>query len=171
MRRSFVNEEEIGRIVDKRHFDTICKFYDDSVSSIAEVIIGGRDKFREDIRFIPPTVLRMRDTTCPLMTEELFSPILPVYAVDSYRDAVELCNAREKPLSLCALPDTVTYSYVFSEKRSEVEDVVFATDSGGVTVNNCILHVIHPDLYFGGVGQSGMGGYHGKYSFETFSHL
>lgn len=73
MRRSFVNEEEIGRIVDKRHFDTICKFYDDSVSSIAEVIIGGRDKFREDIRFIPPTVLRMRDTTCPLMTEELFS--------------------------------------------------------------------------------------------------
>ena len=52
MRRSFVNEEEIGRIVDKRHFDTICKFYDDSVSSIAEVIIGGRDKFREDIRFI-----------------------------------------------------------------------------------------------------------------------
>ena len=113
----------------------------------------------------------MRDTTCPLMTEELFSPILPVYAVDSYRDAVELCNAREKPLSLCALPDTVTHSYVFSEKRSEVEDVVFATDSGGVTVNNCILHVIHPDLYFGGVGQSGMGGYHGKYSFETFSHL
>ena len=52
-----MNEEEIGRIVDKRHFDTICKFYDDSVSSIAEVIIGGRDKFREDIRFIPPTVL------------------------------------------------------------------------------------------------------------------
>ena len=52
-----------------------------------------------------------------------------------------------------------------------MEDVVFATDSGGVTVNNCILHVIHPDLYFGGVGQSGMGGYHGKYSFETFSHL
>lgn len=52
-----------------------------------------------------------------------------------------------------------------------MEDVVFATDSGGVTVNSCILHVIHPDLYFGGVGQSGMGGYHGKYSFETFSHL
>lgn len=95
-----MNEEEIGRIIDKRHFDTICKFYDDSVDSISEVIIGGRSKFREDIRFIPPTVLKMRDTTCPLMTEELFSPILPVYAVDSYRDAIELCNAREKPLSL-----------------------------------------------------------------------
>lgn len=95
-----MNKDEIGRIVDKRHYDTICKFYDDSVDSIAEVIVGGRSQFQEDIRFIPPTVLRMRDTTCPLMTEELFSPILPVYAVDSYQQAVDLCNAREKPLSL-----------------------------------------------------------------------
>ena len=95
-----MNKDEIGRIVDKRHYDTICKFYDDSVDSIAEVIVGGRSQFQEDIRFIPPTVLRMRDTACPLMTEELFSPILPVYAVDSYQQAVDLCNAREKPLSL-----------------------------------------------------------------------
>ena len=103
MRRSFVNEEEIGRIVDKRHFDTICKFYDDSVSSIAEVIIGGRDKFREDIRFIPPTVLRMRDTTCPLMTEELFSrrsspctPWIPTATRWS-------CATHARSLSPCAL--------------------------------------------------------------------
>ena len=77
-----MNKDEIGRIVDKRHYDTICKFYDDSVDSIAEVIVGGRSQFQEDIRFIPPTVLRMRDTTCPLMTEELFSPILPCRIAD-----------------------------------------------------------------------------------------
>ena len=135
--------------------------YDDSASSIDRVIIGGRASFKPENRFIPPTVLKMKDTECPLMTEELFSPILPVYAVDSYQDGIELMNQREKPLAL----------YVFSEKRREVEDIVFATDSGGVTVNHCVLHVIHSKLYFGGVGQSGMGGYHGKFSFETFSHM
>ena len=135
--------------------------YDDSASSIDRVIIGGRASFKPENRFIPPTVLKMKDTECPLMTEELFSPILPVYAVDSYQDGIELMNQREKPLAL----------YVFSEKRREVEDIVFATDSGGVTVNYCVLHVIHSKLYFGGVGQSGMGGYHGKFSFETFSHM
>ena len=118
----------MGRIVDQRHFDSICKFYDSSVDSIAEVIIGGRDRFDAKTRLIPPTVLRMKDTTCPLMTEELFSPILPVYAIDHYQDGIKLCNEREKPLAL----------YVFSEDREEVEDIVFATDSGGVTVNNCM---------------------------------
>ena len=97
---SFVNPDEIGRIIDDRHFNTICEFYDNSKDSIAEVIIGGRDKFDAKTRFIPPTVLRMKDTTCPLMTEELFSPILPCYAVDSYKDGIELCNQREKPLAL-----------------------------------------------------------------------
>ena len=159
---SFGNaEEEIGHIVDSRHFDTICQFYDDSKDSIERVIIGGRDKFKASNRFIPPTVLKMKDTTCPLMTEELFSPILPVFAVDSYQEGIELVNQREKPLAL----------YVFSEKRREVEDIVFATDSGGVTVNHCVIHVVHSKLYFGGVGQSGMGGYHGKFSFDTFSHM
>ena len=97
---SFVNPEEVGHIIDDRHFKTICGFYDDSKDSIAEVIIGGRDKFDAQNRYIPPTVLRMKDTTCPLMTEELFSPILPCYAVDSYKDGIELCNQREKPLAL-----------------------------------------------------------------------
>ena len=164
-------KEEIGRIVDDRHFNDICQLYDSSVDSIAEVIIGGRDSFDPTLRYIPPTVLRMKDTTCPLMTEELFSPILPCYAVDSYKDGIALCNQREKPLALYKNIFQMMHRYIFSENREEVEDITFATDSGGVTVNNCLLHVIHPNLYFGGVGQSGMGGYHGKYSFETFSHM
>ena len=93
-------KEEIGRIIDDRHFSTICEMYDSSKDSIAEVIIGGRDQFDAQLRYIPPTVLRMKDTTCPLMTEELFSSILPCYAVDSYKDGIELCNQREKPLAL-----------------------------------------------------------------------
>ena len=121
-------KEQIGHIVDKRHFDTIVDFYDRSENSIAEVIVGGKSNFDAKNRFIPPTVLRMKDLECPLMTEELFSPILPVYAVDSYRDAIALCNQREKPLSL----------YICSDNQKEVEDITFATDSGGVTVNYCL---------------------------------
>ena len=121
-------EDQIGHIVDQRHYDTIVDFYENSENSISEVIIGGKNKFKPETLFVPPTVLRMKDLTCPLMTEELFSPILPVYAVDSYNDAIAICNAREKPLSI----------YIFSDKRSEVEDITFATDSGGVTVNNCL---------------------------------
>lgn len=121
-------KEQIGHIVDKRHFDTIVDFYDRSESSIADVIVGGKSQFDADNLFIPPTVLRMKDLDCPLMTEELFSPILPVFAIDSYKDAIELCNKREKPLSL----------YIFSNDQKEVEDIAFATDSGGVTVNYCL---------------------------------
>lgn len=136
---SFVNaEEEVGRIIDDRHYDTICEFYDHSKDSIGEVIIGGRNKFNPTLRYIPPTVLRMKDTTCPLMTEELFSPILPCYAVDSYQEGIELCNQREKPLALFVFWMMMMFRYVFSDKQSEVEDIVFATDSGGVTVNNCM---------------------------------
>ena len=93
-------EEEIGRIVDDRHFQTVCELYDNSVDSIKEVIVGDRSLFNPTTRYIPPTVVVMKDTTCPLMTEELFSPILPCYAVSSYKEGIELCNQREKPLAM-----------------------------------------------------------------------
>lgn len=130
-RECFDNElaqEQIGHIVDERHFDTVVKMYEDSELAIREVILGGRSMFDRNRLFIPPTVLRMDDLTCPLMTEELFSPILPVYAVENYMEGVEICQQREKPLAM----------YVFSEKQSEVEDIVMATSSGGVTINNCM---------------------------------
>ena len=121
-------QEQIGHIVDERHFDTVMNFYESSENDIKEVIIGGKSYFDRTKLFIPPTVLRMGSLTCPLMIEELFSPILPVYAVDSYMDGVEICQQREKPLAM----------YVFSEKQEEVEDIVMATSSGGVTINSCM---------------------------------
>jgi aldehyde dehydrogenase (NAD+) len=95
-----------------------------------------------------------------LMHEEIFGPILPILPVDDVGAAIEFVNERDKPLAL----------YVFSESEAVQQRVVEETTSGGVTVNGTLLHLSVPELPFGGVGPSGMGAYHGRASFDTFSH-
>ena len=96
----------------------------------------------------------------PVMTEEIFGPILPVLPVTDIDEAIRFVNERDRPLAL----------YVFSEDDGVVDRVLASTSSGGVTVNGTLLHVAVPDLPFGGVGPSGMGAYHGRAGFDTFSH-
>jgi len=111
-------------------------------------------------RYIAPTVLTDVDPGAPIMREEIFGPLLPVIAVDDVDQAITFVNGRDKPLAL----------YVFSQDDSVVERVLTATSSGGVTVNGTLLHLAVPELPFGGVGASGMGAYHGRAGFDTFSH-
>jgi aldehyde dehydrogenase (NAD+) len=94
------------------------------------------------------------------MQDEIFGPILPIIEVDNVDAAIAFVNARPKPLAL----------YVFSNDTDVQEQVITRTTSGGATVNHTWLHLAVPDLPFGGVGESGMGAYHGKGTFETFSH-
>jgi aldehyde dehydrogenase (NAD+) len=94
------------------------------------------------------------------MAEEIFGPILPVLPVKSMDGAVRFVNARDKPLAL----------YVFAQDESVQRRVVDRTSSGGATVNHVWLHLGVPGLPFGGVGESGMGAYHGRFTFDTFSH-
>jgi aldehyde dehydrogenase (NAD+) len=94
------------------------------------------------------------------MDEEIFGPILPVIAVDSLDAAVDWVNAADKPLAL----------YSFSERDDENRRVLAGATSGGACVNGTLMHVSNPHLPFGGVGESGMGAYHGKFGFDTFSH-
>ena len=100
----------------------------------------------------------------PVMGEEIFGPILPIIAVDSMTEAIEFVQQRahegDKPLAL----------YSFSDSDDENEQVIAGTSSGGVCVNGTLLHFSNPNLPFGGVGESGMGSYHGKFGFDTFSH-
>ena len=98
------------------------------------------------------------DAAC--MQEELFGPLLPVFAYDDLNGALEIINKGEKPLAL----------YVFSRDKALVRRVLDSTASGGVSVNDTIGHILDPNLPFGGVGQSGMGNYHGQAGFLTFSH-
>ena len=95
-----------------------------------------------------------------VMQEEIFGPILPVIAVDSLDEELAVVNADEKPLAL----------YVFSEEDDDHDRVLAGTTSGGVCVNGTLLHISNPNLPFGGVGESGMGAYHGRAGFDTFSH-
>ncbi len=126
------------------------------------VAVGGTTD--ADTRYIAPTVLTGVSADEPVMGEEIFGPILPVLKVQSLDDAVAFVNGRSadggKPLAL----------YSFSESDSENDLVIGSVTSGGACVNGTLLHIANPHLPFGGVGESGMGGYHGKFGFDTFSH-
>ncbi len=107
-----------------------------------------------------PTVLRNVSPDSALMQEEIFGPVLPVLSVKSMDEAVDFVNQREKPLAL----------YLFTESKQVEDDVLSRTSSGGACVNGTLLHIMDPRLPFGGVGPSGSGAYHGRHTFETFSH-
>lgn len=110
--------------------------------------------------FMPPVVVTDLTKESPLLTEEIFGPVLPLVVYDSIDDAIDYINARPRPLAL----------YPFGQDDSVIEHILHHTVSGGVSVNDTIYHVAQHDLPFGGVGASGMGYYHGKYGFDTFSH-
>jgi aldehyde dehydrogenase (NAD+) len=156
--RQFYGDEpqqsrDLARIVNEQHVDRLAKLLESGTPAV-----GGRVD-RAD-RYVAPTILRDVSPESPAMQEEIFGPILPVLPVRDMEEAIGFVNARPKPLAL----------YVFT-RRQAVEDAVLArTSAGGVTVNAAIWHLGNPNLPFGGVGESGMGAYHGKHGFDAMSH-
>jgi len=145
--------KDYGRIVSQRHLRRLVSLIDG-----ADVVIGGQ--FDDAERYLAPTILRNVRPDAKVMTEEIFGPILPIVAVPDVDAAIRFVNGRDKPLAL----------YVFTGSDETAERVLAETSSGGACVNATIWHVANPHLPFGGVGPSGMGSYHGRGSFETFSH-
>ena len=123
-----------------------------------EVYYGG--SFDDLGLYMEPTILVNTDVNSAVMTEEIFGPILPVIEFDNIENIIDFINRREKPLAL----------YYFSESKKNINYILRATTSGGVTINDTIIHVADGNLPFGGVGNSGIGNYHGKASFDTFTH-
>jgi acyl-CoA reductase-like NAD-dependent aldehyde dehydrogenase len=115
----------------------------------------------DETRRVPPVILLDAPADLHVMRHEIFGPILPVVPYRSLDDAIEYVNARPRPLAL----------YLFDHDRADIDRVLARTVSGGVTINDTILHIAQDDLPFGGVGPSGMGHYHGREGFETFSKL
>lgn len=144
---------DYGRIINAEHVRRLAKLLDGE-----NVAIGG--DVDEQARYIAPTIIRDVGEDSALMEDELFGPLLPVLRVANVDAAIASVNSRSKPLAL----------YVFSENKRTVESVLARTSSGGAIVNHLLMHVSVPALPFGGVGESGMGGYHGRASFDTFSH-
>jgi aldehyde dehydrogenase (NAD+) len=143
-----------ARIVNERHHRRLLALLGDG----ERAVIGGEHDEKE--RYIAPTVLRDVRPDARVMGDEIFGPILPMLTVKGPDEAIAFVNARPKPLAL----------YVFSRRREVADDVLARTSSGGACVNDCVTHLGVPELPFGGVGASGMGAYHGRASFETFSH-
>lgn len=144
---------EYGRIVNERHFDRLSGLLDSG-----RVAVGGVGN-RAD-RYLAPTVLADVDPGSPVMREEIFGPILPIITVPGLDEAIGFINDRDKPLAL----------YVFSESEETRARIAAETSSGALGHGLPLAHLTVSDLPFGGVGESGMGSYHGRYSIETFSH-
>ncbi len=156
--RSFYGEDpqqspDYPRIVNERHLARLLALLGEG-----ELVTGGQHDARS--RYLAPTILRGIKGGERVMQDEIFGPILPVIAVEGMEQAIDFVNARPKPLAL----------YVFTESSETARQILARTSSGGACVNDCITHLAVPELPFGGVGASGMGAYHGRASFETFSH-
>ena len=123
-----------------------------------QILWGGQSDAER--RRIAPTLIQVDSPQDPLMQEELFGPLLPVLSVGDLGQAISLINQRPKPLAL----------YLFSKREQARQQLLAGTSSGGVCFNDVIMHVGVPELPFGGVGSSGMGSYHGRAGFDTFSH-
>ncbi|XP_067118498.1 aldehyde dehydrogenase, dimeric NADP-preferring-like isoform X2 [Centruroides vittatus] len=146
---------DLARIVNDKQFQRLIRLLKLSGNNVA---IGGR--IVEEERFIYPTILTNVNASDPIMKEEIFGPILPIITVKDHQEAIKFINSREKPLTL----------YIFSTNKEVIENLIKNTCSGSVCVNDTIIHLAIDALPFGGVGMSGMGRYHGKFSFDTFSH-
>lgn len=144
---------DYARIINDYHFRRLTALLQD-----ASIVVGGQTQAAD--RYIAPTILAPVSPDAPVMQEEIFGPILPVLTYDRLEAAIAFVNDRPKPLAL----------YCFSRNKNYIQQVLTQTSAGGVCVNDILLHNLVPDLGFGGVGPSGIGRYHGKASFETFSN-
>ncbi|KAG0333375.1 Aldehyde dehydrogenase [Podila humilis] len=149
-------KSDFARIINNRHFHRLQKVLDESKSG--DVVIGGQSDEKD--LYIPPTVVANVDRDDKLMEDELFGPILPMIRVNDVDDAIEYVNSRDDPLAL----------YIFSSNNKFINKVMDSTRSGGILVNDTLMHVTEGALPFGGTGPSGMGNYHGKHSFDAFTH-
>lgn len=147
-------ESPTQQIVNDRQFDRLTGYLR---ATEGRIVGGGTD---DATRSIEPTIVVEPHPDEPLMRDEIFGPILPVIGVDDIDAAIDFVNRRPKPLAV----------YVFSKSKSLARRVVDAVPAGGAVINHIALHCLVPTLPFGGVGPSGMGAYHGRWGFETFSH-
>ncbi|MEH2210007.1 aldehyde dehydrogenase [Nostoc sp.] len=148
-----VNSPDYARIISEKHFERLVSFLKDG-----EVVIGGENQPSE--RYIAPTLIDNVSLEDSVMQEEIFGPILPIIEYTDITEAIALINSRPKPLAL----------YLFSQDKNLQKRVLQETSSGGVCINDTVMQVGVSSLPFGGVGDSGIGNYHGKASFDTFSH-
>ena len=144
---------DYGKIINEKHFDRINGLID------KEMLVWGGESDRNTLQ-IAPTVMDNVTFEDKVMQEEIFGPVLPIITYDKFEDLFEILKGRQKPLAL----------YIFSENRKNIDRILERISFGGGCVNDVVIHLATSEMGFGGVGESGMGAYHGKTGFDAFSH-
>lgn len=158
---SFANASgklDMAHLVSPKHFKRMQLLVEDAVLNGAKVAVGGQ--FDADELHITPTVLINVRPDMAIMQEEIFGPVLPILGVAHTQEAIAFVNQHDKPLAL----------YIFSQNDYKTSQIIQETSSGGVCINDVVVHITNPNLPFGGVNHSGIGNYHGFAGFKTFSH-
>lgn len=147
-------KDQVAHIINERNYDRLIGLLNQTGGNI---VYGGTTD--RSTKYIQPTIIKDISMTDSLMSEEIFGPILPIIKMD-YQKACEITQSLEHPLGL----------YIFSTKQAEIDYILSHTSSGGVTINEIMMHAGVPNAPFGGVGNSGTGSYHGRYGFDAFTH-
>jgi aldehyde dehydrogenase (NAD+) len=147
------SNSDYPKIINEKHFNRLL-----NLMQSGKVVFGGQ--FDAGSRQIAPTIIDDVTWECPIMREEIFGPLLPILEFDNFGEAVAEVNKHPKPLAF----------YLFTNDREKERYIIKNASFGGGCINDTIVHLATPYMPFGGVGESGMGGYHGKASFDTFSH-
>ena len=148
-----LTNEYYGKIINEKHFGRLCGLIDKE-----KVVIGGNAN--PDTCQIAPTVMDNVTYDDAVMGEEIFGPIMPILAFDDFDAVVDELKAKDKPLAL----------YLFTSNKKHIKRVTAELSYGGGCINDVVIHLATSEMGFGGVGESGMGSYHGKAGFDTFSH-
>ncbi|KAK9945840.1 hypothetical protein M0R45_011336 [Rubus argutus] len=152
-----LQSKDLSRIVNSNHYARLTKLLDED--KVSGKIVHGGERDISNLR-IAPTILLDVPQDSLIMQEEIFGPLLPIVTVDKVEDSFDLINSGSKPLA----------AYLFTNDKKLKDQFVRSVSAGGLVINDTTIHLAVPSLPFGGVGESGMGAYHGKFSFEAFSH-
>ncbi|TAD94752.1 MAG: aldehyde dehydrogenase family protein [Bacteroidetes bacterium] len=153
------NSDSYCRIINQRNWQRIKNLIENALENGAKIEIGGQIDAKDN--FIAPTLISEVHLEMKIMQEEIFAPVLPVIAYKNLEEAIEIIVAKEKPLAM----------YIFSENNENIELLLQKTSAGGTCVNDCLIHLGHHELPFGGVNNSGIGKTHGFFGFEAFSNM
>ncbi|PRQ26583.1 putative aldehyde dehydrogenase (NAD(+)) [Rosa chinensis] len=152
-----LQSKDLSRIVNSNHYARLTKLLDEE--DVSGKIVHGGERDLSNLR-IAPTILLDVPQDSLIMNEEIFGPLLPIVTVDKVEDSFDLIKTGTKPLA----------AYLFTNNKKLKDQFVRSVSAGGLVINDTIVHLAVASLPFGGVGESGMGAYHGKFSFEAFSH-
>jgi aldehyde dehydrogenase (NAD+) len=153
-----LNSPDYARIINESQFERLKEGLESAKNLGAVIISGGR--LDAKLNYIEPTVITNVAATNPLMTDEIFGPILPIVYYSQNQEAIDFINSKEKPLAL----------YIFSKDSNFSKHIIRHTSAGSTCINDAMIQIMHPNLPFGGINNSGIGQSMGKFGFKSFSH-